>query len=177
MIRQIWPLLSIWFSCASLDSCTPVPNWMGHDATTGPRGRNRWQGTAAGRRSDMVITPAVLSSPCFQHTCFQSCCGWERLLSPWFASSGQSVSSERQNLCTTPELNRGQEKCKGGGAIWPSGDRAAKKLQTLAFDDLPWPWPYVSTSRLVVPVELHTSREYLHPLTWSPCVAEWQLPR
>lgn len=87
--------------------------------------------------------------PCFQHPCSQSCCGWERLLSPRFASkfasSGQSVSSERQNLCTTPELEReGRRNAKGGGAIWPSGDRAAKKLQTLACDDLLWPWSYVS---------------------------------
>lgn len=69
-----------------------------------------------------------------------------------FASSGQSVSSERQNLCTTPELNReGRRNAKGGGAIWPSGDRAAKKLQTLAFDDLLWPWPYVSYQQVSGP--------------------------
>lgn len=37
------------------------------------------------------------------------------------------------------------------GQFWPSGDRAAKKLQTLAFDDLPWPWPYVSYQQLSGP--------------------------
>lgn len=59
-----------------------------------------------------------------------------------FASSGQSISSERHNLCTTPELNReGRRNAKGGGAIWPSG---AKKLQTLAFDDLLQPCSYVA---------------------------------
>lgn len=54
-----------------------------------------------------------------------------------FASTGQSISSERQNLCTTPQLNiEGRKNGKGEGAIQPSGDKAAKKLETLAFDDL-----------------------------------------
>lgn len=69
-----------------------------------------------------------------------------------FASSGQSISSERQNPCTTPELNReGRRNAKGGGANWPSGDRAAKKLQTLAFGDLLWPRLYVSYQQVSAP--------------------------
>lgn len=53
--------LHLVFLCFTLDSCTSMPSWKGHDATTSPQGRNRWKGTAAGR-SDLVIIPAILSS-------------------------------------------------------------------------------------------------------------------
>ena len=77
-----------------------------------------------------------------------------------FASTGQSISSERQNLCATPGLNtEGRKNAKGEGAIWPSGDRAAKKLETLAFDDVLWPWPYASYHQVSGPCgALHIRR-------------------
>lgn len=113
--------LHLIFLCLTLDSYTPLPNWMGHDATTSPRGRSGWKGTAAGRRSDMVITPAVLSPrvssmPALRVAVLGRHCYHH--ISLKFASSGQSVSSERQNFCATPELNREcRRNAKGGGAI------------------------------------------------------------
>lgn len=84
-----------------------------------------------------------------------------------FASTGQSVSSERQNLCTTPGLNiEGRKNAKGGGAIWPSGDKAAKKLETLAFDDLLWPWPYASYHQVSGPC----GAPHIQRISASPCM-------
>lgn len=105
-----------------------------------------------------------------------------------FASTGQSVSSERQNPCTTPGLNiEGRNNAKGGGAIWPSGDKAAKKLETLAFDDLLWPWPYASYHQVSGPCGApHIQRISTSPRTvplsrratiTKAGVAEQQLPR
>lgn len=144
-------------------------------------GQERMAEEHSSRRSGMVITPAVLS-PLFPAYLLSELL-WlgEAAITTLclkFISSGQSDSSERQNLWTIPELNKeGRRNAKGGGAIWPSGDREAKKLQTLAFDDLLWPWPYVSYQQVSGPWMLHTSRENLHPLPWSPGVAQRQLPR
>lgn len=142
-----------------------MPNWMGTMPAPVPGAGT--DGRAAAGRSDTVITPAVLSSPCFQDTCSQSCCRWERLISPCFASSlPQSISAGRQNLCTTPELNReGRRNARGGRAIWPSGDRAAEKLQTLAFDDL-WPWPYISYQQVSGPC----GAPHIQRISASPCM-------
>lgn len=43
-----------------------------------------------------------------------------------------------------------RKNAKGRGAIWPSGDKAAK-LETLAFDDLLCPWPYASCHQVSGP--------------------------
>lgn len=118
-------------------------------------GQERMAEEHSSRRSGMVITPAVLS-PLFPAYLLSELL-WlgEAAITTLclkFISSGQSDSSERQNLWTIPELNKeGRRNAKGGGAIWPSGDREAKKLQTLAFDDLLWPWPYVSYQQVSGP--------------------------
>lgn len=173
--------LHLIYLCFTLDSCTTIPSWIGHDATTSSWGRNGWQkSTAAGGvawsslpQYSAPLFPAYLLSELLWlgEAAITTLC-------LKFISSGQSDSSERQNLWTIPELNKeGRRNAKGGGAIWPSGDREAKKLQTLAFDDLLWPWPYVSYQQVSGPWMLHTSRENLHPLPWSPGVAQRQLPR
>lgn len=108
--------------------------------------QEEWHGHRSRRTQLPLFSPLLLSESLWMEEAAIT------MLCLKFASSGQSISSERQNLCTTPELNRESRKnAKGGEAIRPSGDRAAKKSQTLTFDDLLWPWPYVSYQQLSGP--------------------------
>lgn len=136
-----------------------------YDATSSPRGKDGLKSATASRSSDMVGVTAVLSSPQFPVYLLSEHIlrlGQAVTTMLRFAATGQSISSEKHNLCTIPELNIVDRKnAKGGGAIWPLEDKAAKKLETLAFDDLLQPWSYASCC--LVPVELHASREYLRP--------------
>lgn len=149
VIRQMWPLLSIWFSCTShwIHALHRPTGW----GTMAPPAPGAGADGKAQQQAGGVTWSSLLqySAPMFPAYLLSGLL-WlgEALitkLSLQFASNGQSVSSEKQNLCATPELNwECRRNAKGEAAIWPSGDRAAKKLQTLAFDDLLWPWPYVS---------------------------------
>lgn len=157
-------LIFPWFT---LDSCAPVPK---DDATTSPRGKDRLKGATAGRSSDVVSVSAVLNSPQFPVHLLSEHSLWlgEAVITTLrFASTGQGDSSERQNLCTTPGLNTGGRKnAKGRGAIWPSGDKAAKKLETLTFDDHLWAWPHAFYHQVSGPC----GAPHIQRISTSPCM-------
>jgi len=75
-------------------------------APASPRGRDGLKGVTAGRSGDRVSVTAALSSPSSQVVSDHCLWSGEAVITKLrFASTGQSVSSERQNLCATPGLN------------------------------------------------------------------------
>lgn len=118
----------------------------GYNSTTSPRGEDGSGGTG-GRRNTMASSCAVLSSPVykvFASRAFSALSPGEAvIITIRFAYPAQSFPSKRQNLSLNLE---GKKNAEGGGAIWHSGDKPAKKLKLE-----PWWSPMASTLCLLPP--------------------------